>query len=843
MLVVTGGAARAAEPASPDPKAVAFFESKIRPVLVENCYACHSTKSQKVKAGLLLDSRSAMLKGGDSGPAIVVGKPDDSLLIKGLKHDAQLDLKMPPKKRLPDAVVADFAAWVKQGAPWPADAQAEASAAKADELNPDRARREHWAYQPLAKPPVPKVAGATSPIDAFVLAKLAEKKLKPSPPADKRTLVRRVYLDLIGLPPTPDEVAKFLADESPSALERVVDDLLARPQYGERWGRHWLDVARYAETQGYERDEPKPFTWKYRDWVIKAFNDDKPYDRFVVEQIAGDEVERPDADSQVATTFLRVGTFDTIAADGKLARYDHLDDVVGTVSAAFLGQTLRCARCHNHKFEPYSQADYYKVLSVFDPLEVKARETVQVGSPEQRRAADAEVAAFERTIAPLAGKQVALRLKVLERAGAGYYSEAAKDKAKRDDARARVPSELLAAYRVPAADRTKEQRELVDRNLNKLTGEFQKFASKDEKDEDAALQKQLDAANQNRPKGLQAYAVTEAPVGKNAQTRLFLRGDPNKPGPEVPVALPTLWSPEPVPGPKPREKTSGRRIWLADWVVTGGKPLAARVMANRLWQYHFGRGIVATPNDLGLKGDPPSHPELLNYLAAELVDGGWRLKRVHKLIVLSSTYQQSADFASVPDADPDNALLWRFPSRRLESEAIRDSMLAVSGKLNLEAGGPSVYPPLAQQVVGDSSKSDWATSDERQASRRTVYVFQKRSIPLPEMEVLGIPDSTTSIDVRPNATTALQSLMLMNSRFAADQAAALAERVKREAGDDARAQVQRAFEVVLCRPATTDEVEAAAAYVAAPSDPKQKLTPLASFCQVLLNTNEFLYLR
>ena len=353
-----------------------FFEAKIRPVLAEHCYQCHSVKSEKIKAGLLMDSRAGLLKGGESGPAVVPGKPDDSLLIKAVRHDQALDLSMPPKKpKLPDATIADLTTWVKAGAPWPKEAAPVAAASTAgatNQANVEKVRKGHWAFQPLSKPAPPSVKDAgwvKTPVDAFILAKIEAKGLKPNPPADRRTLLRRVYLDLIGLPPTPGEQEKFLADGSPDAFEKVVDDLLARPQYGERWGRHWLDVARYAETQGYERDEPKAFAWRYRDYVIKSFNDDKPYDRFVTEQLAGDEVENPNAETQAAVSFLAVGTFDTIAADAKQARYDQMDDVVGTTTAAFLGQSVRCARCHDHKFEPYPQADYYKLLSVFEPLQ------------------------------------------------------------------------------------------------------------------------------------------------------------------------------------------------------------------------------------------------------------------------------------------------------------------------------------------------------------------------------------------------------------------------------------------------------------------------------------------
>ncbi|WP_241179952.1 DUF1549 and DUF1553 domain-containing protein [Humisphaera borealis] len=766
-----------------------------------------------------------------------------------MRHDDEIDLRMPPKLRLPDVVTADFVKWVKLGAPWPA--QAVVAAAPRAALDPAAARKSHWAWQPLRKPAVPSAdpAWVRTPIDAFIFDKLQAKGLRPSPPAERRTLLRRVYLDLIGLPPSPDEVQKFLADSSPTAMEKVVDDLLSRPQYGERWGRHWLDIARYAESQGYERDEPKPFTWRYRDYVIRALNEDKPYDRFVFEQLAGDEIPGADLNTQAAATFLRLGIFDTIAADGKVARYDQLDDVVGTVTAAFLGQSLRCARCHNHKFEPYSQTDYYRILAVFDPLSTdRPRETRLAGSKAELADYEKALAAFELEIAPLQDKLDAERVAILEPLGAGYYSDKSKERTPRDEKKPRVSQEVLSAFKTPPAKRDATERELVEKNRRRLGDEIRKLATADQRKADEASQKAIDQLEAKKPKGPQVYLFTE--TAKPLSTKLFLRGDPHKIGPTVEVGLPPLWggSPQATPAPVTQDvltPSSGRRTWLANWMITDGKGTLARVIANRVWQYHFGRGIVATSNDFGLAGDKPTHPELLDWLAADLIDGGWKLKRLHRQIVLSAVYQQSAGYAQIPDADPDNDLLWRWPTRRLESEAIRDSMLAVSGKLNPEMFGPPIFPPAAQRVVGTSAQSDWGNSDDREASRRSVYVFQKRSIPLPELEILGIPDSTMSTDVRPVATTALQALLLMNSRFASEQAATLAERVAKEAGNDPTAQVNRAFELAMARPPRTEELEAALAYLATSAEPEikasVKLSPLGSFCLVLLNSNEFLY--
>jgi hypothetical protein len=587
---------------------------------------------------------------------------------------------------------------------------------------------EHWAFRPVARPAVPAVrdrSGVRTPIDAFVLARLEKAGLKPAPPADRRTLLRRVTLDLIGLPPTPEEQRAFLADDSPDAFAKVVDRLLASPQYGERWGRHWLDVARYAETNGYERDGAKPSAWRYRDYVIDSFNRDKPFDRFVIEQIAGDEVAGSDAEARVAATFLRLGTWDDEPADPKVDRYDQLDDVLGTTATAFLGLTLRCARCHDHKFEPFTQADYYRMLAVFEPLK----------RPQDNRK-DLDVAI-----------------------GEGVSS--------------RWPLSLG---------------------------------------------------------GPRAYVWQEEstpPV-----THVLKRGDPNRPREEVGPGIPAVLGKQPEPPPRPTAKTSGRRLWLANWVASPENPLTARVIVNRVWQGHFGRGLVPTANDFGTVGEPPTHPELLDWLADEFVKSGWRLKPLHWMIVLSAAYQASA----AAPADPKGALLVRWRPRRLEAEVVRDSMLAVSGVLNTQQRGPSVYPTLERAVLeGQSRPGDgWGKSDERQQARRSVYVFVKRSLAVPELELLDSPDTTSSCEARPVSTTAPQALTFLNGAFAGEQAAHFAARLRREAGADPTAQVRRAFEVALCRPPRDEELKAAVAFLG-----RQRLEAL---CLVMLNLNEFVYL-
>jgi hypothetical protein len=617
----------------------------------------------------------------------------------------------------------------------------------------------------VRRPDVPAVrerAWVRTPVDAFVLAKLEATGLKPSPPADKRTLLRRVYLDLIGLPPTVGEQHAFLADTRPDAFARVVDQLLARPEYGERWARHWLDVARYAETNGYERDGTKPNAWRYRDYVIDAFNKDKPYNRFVTEQLAGDEIDDSNAETQIATTFLRLGTWDDEPAEPMMDRYDQLDDVLGTTASAFLSITLRCARCHDHKFEPFSQLDYYRMLAVFEPLK-----------------------------RPQSGR------KDLDRA-VGTTAE--------------LNNPFVAQYR-PHAYIWYEQ----------------------------------------GPK---------APV-----THVLHRGDPARPKKEVTPALPEVLVDRRPGPPQPRKQSTGRRLWLAHWLTDTKNPLTARVMVNRIWQGHFSRGLVASPNDFGVVGEPPSHPELLDWLASEFVARGWSIKAMHRLIVLSNTYQQAASpvgqVSKLPsntqagskptphEIDPKNRLLWHWPQYRLQAEAVRDSMLAVSGTLNPRRGGPSFYPTLPRAVLEGQSRpgEGWGKSDARQQHRRSIYIFVKRSLAVPELDLLDSPDTTSSCEMRPMSTTAPQALTFLNGPFANEMARELAARLEREA-DDSTAQVQRAFELVYCRQATAADVATCLEFLNVQEkqlkttrnttiDARQKA--LAALSHVLLNTNEFAY--
>ena len=690
----------------------------------------------------------------------------------------------------------------------------------------------HWAWSELKQPALPDPAGgqARTPVDHFTFTRMAAAGVKPAPEADPRALLRRVHLDLTGLPPTPEEVEKFLRDPGDEAYARVVDDLLSRPQYGERWGRHWLDVVRYAETKGYERDEYKKFVWRYRDYVIESFNRDKPYDQFILEQLAGDELDNVTLETQLGTTFLALGTFDTIAADREVAVYDTLDDIVATTSMAFLGQTLQCARCHDHKFEPFSQKDYYRVLAAFEPLNVTSKER-QLGTEEDRkRHREAEEAYRRETLEPRRKAEEQFWLPILKRWSQEGLPEGRKAKLNEKQLALTIEAIPLAPDK-----RSKEQRNMLEKERNRVRSAVREVATEEERSKIAEHEQGLKTVEKDRPQPMMGWVYPGNARPKPTQLRI--RGDVHQKGEEIPFGVPVVLEGGGLPEPRPTGQSSGRRRALAEWITGSQAPLAARVMANRVWQYHFGRGLVADGNNLGTEGGEPTHPALLDWLADSLMQGGWKLKPLHRQIVLSSTYRLSATHPE-PGKDPENALYSRWPLHRLEAEAIRDSVLAASGRLNLAMKGPPIYPPFADKVVGASSGADWKNSTEEEASRRSVYVFAKRAIPLPELAVLDNPDSSCSCAKRAVSTTAVQSLLMMNGRFINEQTVHLANRIRETEGEDAR--IRAAFDLILCRPPTTREVEQARAFLVKAAR-EQKIDPLASLALVLFNTNEFSY--
>jgi hypothetical protein len=695
------------------------------------------------------------------------------------------------------------------------------------------AAKDHWAWSSLEQSAPPEVKGRPlrSAIDHFVFSALQRKALTPAPEADPGTLLRRLFIDLIGLPPTPKEQRAFLESPSDEAYAKIVDDLLSRPQYGERWGRHWLDVVRYAESKGYERDEYKKFVWRYRDYVIEAFNKDMPYNRFIMEQLAGDELDNVTVKTQIATTFLGLGPFDTIAADGEVARYDTLDDIVGTTSMAFLGQTLQCARCHDHKFEPLSQKDYYRVLAAFESLDVTKKERPLGTAEDHKRHREAEERFKRESLEPQREVEARAWLPILQRIRKEGLPEGKKPRLTEKQLNL-----AIEALTIEPKKRSKEHRHILERERNRVRGAVRDVVAKEEREAMAQEEKKVKELESQRPQPMMGWVYLDSSSRPKA-TQLRIRGEVHQKGEEVAFALPVVLDRGGLPDPKLTSGSPGRRRALAEWITGAGAPLTARVMANRIWQYHFGRGLLPDSNNLGVSGGTPSNPDLLDWLASELIAGGWKLKPLHRTVVLSTTYRLSATHPN-PGADRENEYFSRWPVHRLEAEAIRDSILAASGKLNLKMNGEPIYPPFADKVVGASSGADWKNSSDEEASRRSVYVFAKRAIPLPELAVLGNPDSSCSCAKRVISTTAVQSLLMMNGRFINEQAAHLAVRLGKTEGEEA--QIRRAFELILCRSPRAEEIADVRGYLQLVKEEK-KMDPLTSLGLVLFNTNEFVY--
>ena len=695
------------------------------------------------------------------------------------------------------------------------------------------AAKDHWAWSSLEQsaPPEAKGRPLRSAIDHFVFSALQRNALTPAPEADPGTLLRRLFIDLIGLPPTPKEQRAFLENPSDEAYTKIVDDLLSRPQYGERWGRHWLDVVRYAESKGYERDEYKKFVWRYRDYVIEAFNKDMPYNRFIMEQLAGDELDDVTVKTQIATTFLGLGPFDTIAADGEVARYDTLDDIVGTTSMAFLGQTLQCARCHDHKFEPLSQKDYYRVLAAFESLDVTKKERPLGTAEDHKRHREAEERFKRESLEPQREVEARAWLPILQQIRKEGLPEGKKPRLTEKQLKL-----AIEALTIEPKKRSKEHRHILDGERNRVRGAVRDVVAKEEREAMAQEEKKVKELESQRPQPMMGWVYLDRSSRPKA-TRLRIRGEVHQKGEEVAFALPVVLDRGGLPDPKVTSGSPGRRRALAEWITGAGAPLTARVMANRIWQYHFGRGLLPDSNNLGVSGGTPSNPELLDWLASELIAGGWKLKPLHRTVVLSTTYRLSATHPN-PGADQENEYFSRWPVHRLEAEAIRDSILAASGKLNLKMNGEPIYPPFVDKVVGASSGADWKNSSDEEASRRSVYVFAKRAIPLPELAVLGNPDSSCSCAKRVISTTAVQSLLMMNGRFINEQAAHLAVRLGKTEGEEA--QIRRAFELILCRSPRAEEIADVRGYLQLVKEEK-KMDPLTSLGLVLFNTNEFVY--
>jgi hypothetical protein len=792
MTMLPVFAAPAAEP--PD------FEREIAPLLINHCLGCH--QPTKRNGELNLATRAALLAGGEQGAAIVLGQPAKSLLLERVAEG-----EMPPpdaKEARPLAAgdIEKLRAWVAAGATWP-----EGRELGIHEQTVDLEQaRSFWSYQQVRRPLVPVTDAddrCGNAIDAFIDERLQSAGLRRSPRAEPAVLLRRVSLDVRGLTPTLAEQSEFLADKSPDAYDRLIDRLLADPAHGERWARHWLDLVRYADSNDYERDQAKPSVWRYRDYVIDALNRDKPYDQFVVEQLAGDELEETTDETLIATGFHALGAWqdEVDPLEAPQYRADELDDMVRTTTQTFLGVTLGCARCHNHKFDPLTMVDYYSLAAILAPLKRpnKGRldRDVPLGTPEQIAAINAR----NEELAKLDGKI----LEIITQKPADAKEQTAAIRQQERDLRAKTP-DLPGAYRC-------------------------------------------------------IEESSEAPA-----TYLLLSGRASNPGPLMQPRVPAVLTTSQPEFPAPRTHSTLRRLTLAQWIASEENPLTARVIVNRVWQHHFGRGLVATPSDFGHIGTRPTHPELLDWLAHWFVhDANWSLKKLHRLILTSETYRQTssaewgmrnaelqaAGIAATPHSelrtphsiDPENHLLWHFPYRRLDVETIRDSMLAAAGNLNRQMHGPAVYLPVPAVVIEahTDKQAAWKVSKEPAIDRRTIYAFVKRTLLVPMLETLDFCDTTNSTELRAITNVAPQALTLFNGDFVNRQAEQFSLRLEREAGDDATQQIDLAFRLALCRPPNASESATLQAFLKSEATATDAHRALVQVCRVILNLNEFVY--
>ena len=952
------------------------FSRDIQPLLAKRCFSCHGPDTHE--GGLRLDQAAGATAALDSGSrAIMPGKTAESEILARITSNDP-DIQMPPEgPRLTATQVGAITRWIDEGAEW----------------------KEHWAFRQLVRPVVPGMAvegdpvGAgqplANPIDAFIRDGLAGRGLPAPQLADKTALIRRATYDITGLPPTEQEVRNFLADDSTDAWEKVVDRLLASPHYGEQWGRHWLDLVRYADTNSFERDGNKPHAWRYRDYVIRSLNDDKPYDQFVTEQLAGDEFPEPTSDSLIATGYYRLGVWDDEPADREQFRYDWLDDIVATTGQVFLGLTVNCARCHDHKIDPIPQRDYYSLLSFFDNITPMGDRHMNLAAIERPIFKDdADRQAYEKKVADLKRRRDEAQLAVTEieqkfrasweslnqaEAVGGdlddlafrFYRDSWSNLPVFDDLKAEdtgpVPSQLFDIAVAPSLrpnsfgyvftgflkvpmdgdytfslDSDDGSRLAIDGHvvaeydglhgegkpktatvplkagrlpirLDYFQGQHGKgltvswsgagLATRSLSSPSAAVATGSDSGRKasdlkkaiaadgerilgvdgkkdydEKAKALEQLKKQEVPVDKvlvvtergptPADTFVFYRGNPhaekkteNKVGPAFPSILKAK---EPViPTPAADAKTSGRRTALAHWLVSPDNPLPARVMANRIWQHHFGRGIVRSSSNFGMMGDPPTHPELLDWLATELIASNWRLKSLHKLILMSQSYRSTSAgnaealaHAEALKVDPLNDSFWRFDMRRLSAEELRDSIHVASGGLNPKMFGPGVYPTIPKEVMAGQSRpgAGWGSSSPEEQARRSIYAFVKRSLITPILADFDLADTDTSCPVRFTTTQPTQALGMMNGEFLQQQARVFAERVRREAGGpdaaDVPAQVRRALEIALVRPVTDAEVERGVALVERLDD-ADGVSPsraIELFCLMVLNLNEVAYL-
>lgn len=954
---------------------VAFFRDEVKPLLAENCCGCHGGENDrgkiKIKSGLQLISRRGLLQGGDHGPAFNESEPSKSYLLEMVSYKDG-DHQMPPRGKLKPGQLETLAKWVEMGAPWtPEDAEKlvvieeEHEGPSKTEIN--QFTTNYWSYRPMVRPDVSAGTDGGNEIDVLLGRSLDELGLKANGRAGKAELVRRVYYDLTGLAPTPEEVAAFCADDRSEAWGELVDRLLASPQYGVKWGRHWLDIVRYADSNGFERDSEKEYIWRYRDYVVEAFNSDKPYDVFLREQIAGDEVDSVTGESMVATGFHRLMQWDDEPADRLQHLYDVLDDDLRVVSEGVLGMTLGCARCHDHKGDPLSQKEYFQFMAFFHGMtpmgkgsvveevalppgqmdiarwkqesERKTRDLkrqiekieevalgklreIDPGAFEKRGGTEILVASGEKredgalwdytTAEPgdgwsavgfrpgkgwkkgrgaigagAAGKRSATRVDpgdiwmqttfLLEEIPAGLKMRVFHD----DGAEIYLNGERVAALKGHVSEYTDVKLEraalgvlqtgrnvvsvhcryegggqLFDLELAAGEGEIDPALLIAERGDDVLkaneanryrdLKKQYELVTKSTgPTGAKAIVVRENGA-KAPDLHVHIRGNASSKGEKVEPGFPAIFGGDEVEV-SPRERSSGRRRALVDWITAEDNRRTARVMVNRMWQHHFGVGLCPTPNDFGFLGEEVSHPELLDWLATEFVSQGWSMKAMHRTMLHSNAYRMSS--AGQPEGlgkDPENRMLWRFNMRRLSAEEIRDSMLQVAGLLNLKQGGPGIYVPMPEAVLSTSSKGAgmWGRSSDEDARRRSIYIKVKRSLKPPEFSDFDFADTDSSCPVRFTTTVPTQALHMLNSEFINKQAAQFAERLRKDREGDLRGQVEFGLGLALSREAEASEVDYCIGFMNTVREKYglDESKALERFCLLALNLNEFVYL-
>jgi mono/diheme cytochrome c family protein len=794
-----------------DPQGTAFFEQKIQPIFQDHCFKCHSHSGDKIKGGLVLDSKEGAFTGGDTGPAVVPGNLEKSLLIEAVSY-ANEDLQMPPKgKKLTDEQIALLSKWVKMGAPWPEETGKKTAKRPRGKITEED--RQWWSFQPLAKvqpPDLPcnewkllsNVGERTlsddpslrmNPIDAFIFQRLVSEGLRPAPQAEKSALLRRVYFDVTGLPPSPEQVAAFLADDSPDAYARLVDQLLASPRYGEHWARHWLDLVRYAESDGFRIDDYRPTAWRFRDYVVRAFNADKPYDRFVQEQLAGDELFPGDIDARIATGYLRHWIYEYNNRDVVGQWTNILNDVTDTTADVFLGMGVQCARCHDHKFDPILQKDYFRLQAFFAPL--LPRDDLKLATPAQQAEYEQKLRGWEEETAALRAEITALETPHKFKAAEGAIKK--------------FPPETEAMIRKPVAERTPWEHQIAELAYRQVDYEFDRLINKmrgADKEKLVGLYKQLSAFDKDKPDPLpSAFAATD--VGPHAPPVTI----PKKANlGEIEPGFLTILDEKPAVIEGGHADSTGRRATFAKWLTQPENPLSTRVMVNRVWQYHFGRGLVPTSSDFGQLGEKPSHSQLLDWLARRFVSEGWSLKKLHRLMLLSATYQQSTHNPAAEQArvkDPENRLLWRASTRRLEAEQIRDAVLATTGELDLKAGGAS---------------EDWSKP------RRTIYTKVIRNTRDPLLDVFDMAEGFTSTSQRNTTTTPTQSLYMINSQWSLARARAFASRLRKESSAEPTKAIDYAYRLAFARDPSAAERAAALQFLESQEKTLAARAPVAS---------------